>query len=173
MESIKCLECDNMVDQTPQKRPKLYCSGKCRQKAWQNKRREELANLRAGSAPLPDGYAQVKNVKIDSAGAPVFAFRKKKLKGVIPDEETILAQTIQYDPTASFDAPRIGTIPDEPKLWQEAEVVKSELKLPTGFNEILAMAKAGVADRISFLKHVENTKMTPGQRGMIIAKLKP
>lgn len=50
MQQLKCLGCDKMVDQTPKKRPKLYCSGKCRQKVWQENRRQEILSLRVKEA---------------------------------------------------------------------------------------------------------------------------
>lgn len=61
----KCMGCDNLVPQTEGKKAKLYCSSICRQKVWQDKRREELRIFRETSKqnPLPAGYVRIKNVK--------------------------------------------------------------------------------------------------------------
>lgn len=147
MEQLKCLGCDNMVSQTPKKRPKLYCSNICRQKVWQEKRRQELAVLRANSIQLPDDYVRIENIR------RIVGFGEK----VIP----------------ASDRERKAKGAEKHRNENEKKFTEADQKgMPSSFNELLTMAKDGVADKPSFLKHVENTKMTPGQRSMILAKLK-
>jgi hypothetical protein len=50
--------------------------------------------------------------------------------------------------------------------------VGEELMYPSDYNDLLRLAKSGVTNEAAFRKHVENTKLTPGQRGMIYSKLK-
>jgi hypothetical protein len=84
MDYLKCI-CGNNILQTAGKKAKVYCSDSCRQKAWQKKRRQELALFRGqGGVPLPPDYVEMKNVAIvdPEGGKPknIFAKAKKSVR---------------------------------------------------------------------------------------------
>lgn len=63
----KCLNqgCENLVTSVPGRRPRQYCSNTCRQKGWQRKNKEKLAQFRGrGGESLPADYVEVKNIGV-------------------------------------------------------------------------------------------------------------
>lgn len=176
---MECLNCGKPVRQTPGKRAKKYCDADCRQRHWLKKKKEIDPPTRGPGRPKKEGSILVypndvkegiEEIKFVSGSRPHGA----RAGGIIPDLETALASSVQYDPNASFDIEKVKTtLADEPKKWQEAEMVESEIKLPTKPYDLKKMAEAGVPDKEAFKKHVEATKMTPGERSMIYSKLKP
>lgn len=99
-----------------------------------------------------------------AAKEPGKAGRPKKAPKILLDEFEMTNQV--------YDRPNLKVTIDEPKVWQEAEVVKSVIKLPMDFNGLKRMAEAGVKDIIKFKAHLAATKLTPGQKSMITSKLK-
>lgn len=152
-----CLECGKELTQTPGKRAKLFCNVTCRSNYWQKQKRKD-APLKKGSPGRPK-----KNTG-----------KTKPIKGV---DGTIvrLSSGIDFKPTTakSYDVEKLKNYTyDEPAMYQKAEVVSSELKLPTNPMELKRMAESGVPDLVAFKKHVASIKMTAGQRAMIYSKLK-
>lgn len=152
MSTKPCLFCGKPATQVGGRKPRKYCSDTCRQKDFHRKKKavSDIEKMH----PATKLYGQA--------------------LGLIPPPEVALSQSIQWDPNKSFDMkePMSVLVPDEPKKWQEAEVVKSELKLSTDPNTLKRMAEAGVSDLVAFKKHVASIKMTAGQRAMIYSKLK-
>lgn len=174
MSKKPCEFCGKPTPQVDGRRARKFCSDSCRQKDFQRRKKAEEAikNMH----PATKFYA--KTLGLTPSEEKEVSFKKppkrsSKIKGVIPSKEAMLEQTIEYDPNKSFDADLLkGDIHDEPAMYQKAEVVSSELKLPTKPYDLKKMAEAGVPDKDAFKKHVEATKMTPGERAMIYSKLK-
>lgn len=81
----KCMGCDNLVPQTESKKAKLYCSSTCRQKVWQDKRREELRIFRKMSKSTAL-VAQVKEAAEYRKSPLVNAARGRDANGINQDE---------------------------------------------------------------------------------------
>lgn len=166
---MKCLNCEKDVPQTVGKRAKLYCSISCRSAHWQKKKRAGKEPGKSGRPPSQKKKPQNESREIQNADVT--------LPGGLGEIQTgsgIVGQVEKFFKKSDGSVTlTISPKSKEKKIEEiEAEIISSIVKLPTGFNELLTMAKVGVTDKPFFLKHVENTKMTPGQRGMIIAKLK-
>lgn len=174
MSKKPCEFCGKPTPQVDGRRARKFCSDSCRQKDFQRRKKTEEAikNMH----PATKFYA--KTLGLTPSEEKEVSFKKppkrsSKIKGVIPSKEAMLEQTIEYYPNKSFDADLLkGDIHDEPAMYQKAEVVSSELKLPTNYNDLLRMAKAGVPDKEGFKKHVGSSKLNGNQKAMIYSKLK-
>jgi hypothetical protein len=173
---MNCLECGKEVPQTKGRRERLFCNNTCKSKYWR------------------------KNKKSDGMVPAMGPGRPKKSAAETPLSDEVLKGFVVTTTPQVFDAPKIDTLADEPKMWQEGEpnppykftpaviydvngkaMTEEEISnamnalhhvYPSDYNELLRMAKAGVNNQVAFRKHVENTKLTPGQKGMIYSKLK-
>ena len=59
---LKCLNCDNVITQTPGKRQKKFCSDLCRAKYGQ--RRKKVPIVESKMIDLPKDYVEIKKVGV-------------------------------------------------------------------------------------------------------------
>lgn len=85
MGTRKCLGCENNVPQQPGKRSKLFCSDKCRQKIWQEKRRKELNYLRAEKQSTVNTESKI--IKEKKAPEPKEKDKKQTIVTSTADDE--------------------------------------------------------------------------------------
>lgn len=152
MSTIPCAFCGGPTPQTAGRRAKKYCSDTCRQKDFQKRKK-------GGDQAKEEEPLTFK--KVD----------KKTRGGLIKHFEPVFPAIVD-EFSMPIDLPMMDTRIDEPKKWQEAEIVKTEIKLPNDFNELKRMAEAGVSDVVKFKDHLASTKLNHNQKSMILSKLK-
>jgi hypothetical protein len=168
---MNCLECGKEVPQTKGRRERLFCNNTCKSKYWRkNKKSDGTVPTRGpGRPPKKNNLEHV--IFLGPLVMPVVEnSQQKTVHLTLPD---IPKTEFVTPPPEAFDAPKLDTLADEPKMYQEWVVdAVTEVGYPSDYNELLRMAKSGVTNEAAFRKHVENTKLTPPQRSMIYSKLK-
>lgn len=55
LSDMQCAECKKELEQTPGKRPKVFCNSTCRSNFWQKAKRKELAKVEVKNLNEPTG----------------------------------------------------------------------------------------------------------------------